>query len=185
MPTNTTGVPLGPGWPQDHPWIGEPWKFWFYPALEPENWKRHNGSLLNLVRCKIRSGKIARQFKPYTWDLLIKPIKIFTLEKTAEKLWKRYFLSILHYAKGTRSLGLQPSSSCMRGMFGSGLTPGTIRQDDKWKNHEKLSSDKFFWFRQNGKKHIFHGEGALRRHCVLGSRSEQKWRPKAAFFARG
>ena len=31
----------------------------------------------------------------------------------------------INYAKGTGSRGLQPSSSCMRGMVESGLTPGS------------------------------------------------------------
>ena len=47
---------------------------------------------------------------------------MFNFEKMQKK---RNFVSILHYAKVTKNLGLQPSSSCMRGMVGSGLTPGT------------------------------------------------------------
>ena len=35
---------LGPGWTQDHTWMDSFRKFWFYPDLEPENGKRHNGS---------------------------------------------------------------------------------------------------------------------------------------------
>ena len=76
-----SGVPVGPGWPQDHSWADRPRLLWFCPDLEPENWKRHNGSFLNLAQFKSRSGKIARHFKRYTWDLLIKPIKIFNFWK--------------------------------------------------------------------------------------------------------
>ena len=121
-----SGVPLGPGWPQDHSWVDRPRLLWFYPDLEPENWKRHNGSFLNLAQCKSRSGKIARHFKPYTWDLLIKPIKIFNLEKMQKN--RKSGISYLYYIslRATMSFRREGSYDQVRGTGGSGLTPGSL-----------------------------------------------------------
>ena len=83
------------------------------------------GSFLNLAQCKSRSGKIARHFKRYTWDLLIKPIKIFNLEKMQKN--RKSGISYLYYIslRARKSFRRGGRYGHARGTVGSGLTPGS------------------------------------------------------------